>query len=284
MIAFDRDTTEVYCEAAAIGRIPAKLRFVNDSLFGQEGAQEILFGLSAGWALAAPDGQAGLDRGREELLFLRYNYARYRLALARSGGGEASRQAPEMSAWHERAQEARTQIAQANLALVVSMAARSRYSHVDFNDLVAEGNLALLRSIDTFDISRGFRFSTYAFRCVVKSFHRLAATTRRHLRGRTIELGAIGELAQRDDRGVGRQRQETIDDVREVLHSERSGLTSDERTVVIERFGLGEEGRRRTLRDLGTMLGLPHSRIRRLQKGALDKMRVMLGDEAALAR
>lgn len=309
MIAFDREIGEVYCdaggaevghpsgglgrvvhllagpEAAVYRRIPAKLRFVSDSLFGQEGCEEILLGQGARWAQSdRPDGEAGLAPGREELLFLQYNYARYRLAQARAGGGDALVQAREMVVWQERAGAARTKIAQANLALVVSMAARSRYSHVDFNDLVAEGNLALLRSIDTFDVSRGFRFSTYAFRCVVKSFHRLAATTRRHLRGGTVGLGAIGELAQRDDRGLGRQRQETIDDVREALHSERSGLTGDERTVVIERFGLGEAGRRRTLSDLGTMLGLTHSRIRRLQKGALDKMRVMLADEAALTR
>ncbi len=303
MIAFDREIGEVYCdaggaevghpsgglgrvvhllagpEAAVYRRIPAKLRFVSDSLFGQEGCEEILLGQGARWAQSdAPDGEAGLAPGREELLFLQYNYARYRLAQARAGSDDALVQAREMVVWQERAGAARTKIAQANLALVVSMAARSRYSHVDFSDLVAEGNLALLRSIDSFDVSRGFRFSTYAFQSVGKSFHRLAATARRALRIGMVGLGAVRELAEPSGQGSSRQRQEAIDSVREALESERSGLTSVERTVVMERFGLGGEGLRRSLCDVGTMMGLSHSRVRRLQKVALDKMRLVLTD------
>ena len=307
MIAFDRDrVAEVYCEADGAGdgrpswglghvvgllteaeasvfaRIPPRARFVNDPLLGQEGCQEILFGPAAQWGSSeSAAGQAGLSPEREWLLFMRLNYARYRLVQARAGAGEALARAREMVAWHVRAAAAQEQIAQANLALVISAALRSRYSHVDLSDLVAEGNLALLRSIDSFDVSRGFRFSTYAFRCVVKSFHRLAQTARRQHRTGTVDLGAIGELAGPDDR---RGRQEAIDSVREALHSRRNGLTGDERAVVIERFGLEGEGLCRSLRDVGTKMGLTCGRVRRLQKGALDKMRRLLGGEAALAR
>lgn len=310
MIAFDRDTAAgVYCEADGAGdgptswglghvmhllsqedasslrRIPIKARIVSDPLFGQEGTEDILFGPSARWALSGkPAGEAGLSPDRERLLFRQLNYARYRLAQARAGVGDALTRAREMALWHRRALAAQEHIAQANMGLVVSMAARSRYSQVDFADLVAEGNLAMLRSIDSFDVARGFRFSTYAFRCVVKSFHRLAATTRRQHRAGTVDLGAIGELPEPEDRRHRRLRQETIDSVREALHSERSGLTRVERAVVIERFGLDGEGLRRSLSDVGAMMGLTHSRVRRLQKGALDKMRMLLADDLAPAR
>ncbi|MCY2928288.1 MAG: hypothetical protein NTV86_02100 [Planctomycetota bacterium] len=119
---------------------------------------------------------------------------------------------------------------------------------------------------------------------MVKSFHRLAATVRRHHRPGTVDLGSIGELPEPEDRRLRRRRQETIDSVREALHSERSGLTGVERTVVIERFGLDGEGLRRSLSDVGAMMGLTHSRVRRLQKGALDKMRLLLAAEIASVR
>ena len=44
---------------------------------------------------------------------------------------------------------------------------------MEFVDLVAEGNMALLNAIDRFDCSRGYRFSTYACNAIVKGFAKL---------------------------------------------------------------------------------------------------------------
>ncbi|MEZ6241833.1 MAG: sigma factor [Phycisphaerales bacterium] len=52
------------------------------------------------------------------------------------------------------------------------MAKRTRMSEVDFADLVSEGNMALLRAVDKFDAGRGFKFSTYACRAILKAFSR----------------------------------------------------------------------------------------------------------------
>ena len=76
--------------------------------------------------------------------------------------------------------KARTQITQANIPLVLAMAKRCKLAAVDFAELISEGNMALLRSVDKFDCARGFKFSTYACRAILKSFSRVATKTSRY--------------------------------------------------------------------------------------------------------
>ena len=59
-------------------------------------------------------------------------------------------------------EDAKTAVTEANLRLVVFVASKYRNSPLDFTDLVQEGNLGLMRAVEKFDASRGFRFSTYA--------------------------------------------------------------------------------------------------------------------------
>ena len=60
------------------------------------------------------------------------------------------------------------------------MAKRTRMGDVDFGELVSEGNMALLRAVEKFDIGRGFKFSTYACRAILKAFSRIAMKTNRY--------------------------------------------------------------------------------------------------------
>lgn len=86
-----------------------------------------------------------------------------------------------MLRWYAIAKQYREQLAETNLALVLAMAKRVRLSEVDFADLIGEGNMALMRSVDKFDCGRGFKFSTYACRAILKSFsrHGIKVTTQK---------------------------------------------------------------------------------------------------------
>jgi RNA polymerase sigma factor (sigma-70 family) len=65
----------------------------------------------------------------------------------------------------------RNRMAQANMRLVYSVANRFRHLGLPFEDLVQEGHLGLIKAIERFDISKGFRFSTYAHIVISQSIH-----------------------------------------------------------------------------------------------------------------
>lgn len=65
----------------------------------------------------------------------------------------------------------RNRMVQANLRLVYSVANKFRYLGLAYEDLVQEGNLGLIKAVERFDFSKGFRFSTYAHIVISQSIH-----------------------------------------------------------------------------------------------------------------
>ena len=98
-------------------------------------------------------------------MFLRFNFSKLRL---RSSSENASAKiltkelAEQFVEWHRRFEHYREYLVRTNLALVLAMAKRTRLGDVDFAEIVSEGNMALIRAVDKFDVDRGFKFSTYA--------------------------------------------------------------------------------------------------------------------------
>ena len=226
-------------------------------------------------------GKTTLSADDEVRLFLRYNYARYRLGLlAQAQQRRFSKvRAKNMETWYRRAQEARTMIVEANMALVLAMAKRSWVANVEFSDLVSEGNMALLRSVEKFDVSRGFKFSTYACRAILKGFSRLATKTGRYRQRFPTEYDPELERSDYDVKKHDMQRTDWVDTLRDVLTSNRANLTCVEQTIVTERFALSSRGKKRTLAEVGKLVGLTNERVRQIQNLALNKIKTALEDE-----
>jgi RNA polymerase primary sigma factor len=89
----------------------------------------------------------------------------------------------ELEANVDRIREAKRQLTEANLRLVVSIARRYRHSGLSLLDLIQEGNLGLMKAVDKFQYRRGFKFSTYATWWIRQAITRAVADT-----GRTIRL------------------------------------------------------------------------------------------------
>jgi RNA polymerase sigma factor (sigma-70 family) len=277
--------------------IPEDVEYVWDQSFSRAGVERELFG---------PDAQVDvppwIDRSqpmdepsdtvirpnvlghdRTRILFLRYNYARYRLselAAAQRARSTAAR-ARQMVRWRLATRQSRASLVQANLALVLAMAKHARMDAVEFADLISEGNMALLRSIDKFDVSRGFRFSTYACRAILKSFSRLAGKVCQYRKRFPVEFDPALEPSDYMDQRHEAQRADSVDIVRDVLAHNRAQLTDIERRIVSDRFGIQSRDKGLTLSQVGSHIGLTNERIRQIQKRALAKIRTAVNDLVA---
>jgi RNA polymerase sigma factor (sigma-70 family) len=88
-------------------------------------------------------------------------------------------------------QSAKEHMIRANLRLVVSVAKRFAWSELAFLDLVQEGNLGLIRAVEKFDYTRGYKFSTYAMWWIRQAIQRGIADTGRAVR---LPIHVLDEL------------------------------------------------------------------------------------------
>ncbi|HSW46727.1 MAG TPA: sigma-70 family RNA polymerase sigma factor [Phycisphaerae bacterium] len=271
-------------------------QYVPHGLFRKTSAEKLLFGQAALKILPAScslnseeraDGgiECTLTGTQEILIFQQLNYARMRVAriLDRHRGQRMPvSEVPELVTWARRAINARAHIVQANMPLVLAMAKRTRLNSLDFNELISEGNLALLRCVDKFDCARGFKFSTYACRAILKSFSRVAMRTSRYRLRFPTEFDPAMEKSDSMDRKHGDAESACIDDIRDILASNRAALNDVEQTVIRERFGLesdAPDGKGKTLEQVGAIVGVTKERVRQIQNKALAKIKTILEND-----
>ena len=279
-------------------RIPTKINPVWDPSFTEPDARARFFGAKAkavevpSWRLfpETPDDAARIPKRKalsaedEKHLFLRYNYTRYRLEelSAKQRKRTSGTRALAMLEWYDRMQDVRDKLVGANMSLVLAMAKRARVPGVDFPELVSEGNMALLRAIDKFDASRGFKFSTYACRAILKGFNRMAGKTGRYMSRFGVSYDPELERSDYDVHKHEIQRDDAVDDLLDIISNNQADLCQVEQTIVIERFGLAD-GKPKTLAQVGKIVALSNERVRQLQKTALAKIRRAFTEQGAAA-
>jgi len=227
-------------------------------------------------------------------------------------------------------EEAKKQLTEANLRLVVSIAKRHVGKGMYFLDLIQEGNLGLMKAVEKYDHTKGFKFSTYATWWIrqaitraiadqartiripvhmVETIHKVSRTARQLQQengkepttdeiakklGMTNErVREIMKIAQDPvslETPIGEEEDSHLGDfvednetpapaetasyalLREQLNDVLHTLTPREEQVLKLRFGL-EDGRTRTLEEVGKKFDITRERIRQIEAKALRKLR-----------
>ena len=180
-------------------------------------------------------------------------------------------------------EDARKELIEHNLRLVVYIARRFENTGINLEDLISIGTIGLIKGITTFDSSKGARLATYAARCVeneiLMHFRAQKKSAQDVSLSDYIETGNDGSALSlmeviSDDRDLLEQvsTRESVRKLREVIDRE---LTSQERTVVICRYGLdGNKPLRQ--HEVAVKCGISRSYASRIEKRALQKLRAAL--------
>jgi RNA polymerase sigma factor (sigma-70 family) len=228
--------------------------------------------------------QVILTGAQEKVLFHQFNYARFRINRIQKDVWETAakqpnpEQAHEILQWHRIADRVREQIAETNLALVLAMAKRTRMSEVDFADLVSEGNMALLRAVDKFDAGRGYKFSTYACRAILKAFSRQGMKLSKYRQRFPTDFDPKLEKSNFLETKRSTFEKDAAEEVKRIVLQNTADLTDVERTVIEHRFGLesGELDKPMTLEQVGQIIGVTKERVRQIQNKAMEKIKLQL--------
>ena len=181
----------------------------------------------------------------------------------------------------EEAKQAKEILIERNLRLVAHIAKKYQNVDEDMEDLISTGCIGLIKAIDTFDSGKG-RLATYACRCIDNELLMLLRSKKKTSREVSL-FEPIGQDKEGNEihlMGVIEQQQpdivecmETGRNIKRLLVLIENQLTDREKQILILRYGL-QGNPETTQNEIGAQLGISRSYVSRIEKKALQKLKV----------
>ncbi|MFK8111823.1 MAG: sigma-70 family RNA polymerase sigma factor [Rubripirellula sp.] len=173
-----------------------------------------------------------------------------------------------LAEWH------RDRIVEANLRLVISIVKKFVNLNNSFDDLLSEGIMGLIRSVEKFDFGRGFRFSTYATQVVRRNSYKSVVAN--HEERQKVSDGLQDmNIDISEDEHCSAFTEQRWHDLRSRLETMLDQVDRREKLIIRSRFALGSHRRVRTLQSLADRLGISKERVRQLERRAMEKLQAM---------
>jgi len=290
-----------------------KVRFIDDTLYHQPDADEVIEHIaSEAQAALAPTASRPeenriprdlppylqdlyrtplLTPAAERALFLKFNWHKYQFVQARRKLEPQFARARDLNVLEghlRKAIDTKNAIVRANLRLVVSIARKHLRPNLSLMELISDGNMTLMRAVDSFDTHKGNRFSTYSTLALMKGFARSVPLMLADHAGTKRLGGARREALETEmpDPRAGATPVERLGH-RDEVHKLVSQLDDRERAVLLAHFGIADSADDAPSREiatrgvadqpsyeqLGERFGLSAQRIRQIERGAMAKLR-----------
>ncbi|GIX03542.1 MAG: DNA-directed RNA polymerase sigma-70 factor [Planctomycetaceae bacterium] len=216
-----------------------------------------------------------LTPSEEKYLFLHMNYCKYRAEIMRRQIDPQKPQQQLITAVERLLLEAlacRDRLVLANMRLVVSVAHKLSDQLDQLGELVGEGLLPLIRAVELFDVSRGYRFSTYATWAVR---NQMVRQLKRHRVSHDKTIGIDQQSWENipDHHRQASPEEQPLDSYRDRLQCLISQLSAREQLILSARFGLNGQPEGLSLSEIAEMVHLSKERVRQIILHALEQLR-----------
>lgn len=177
-------------------------------------------------------------------------------------------------------EEARNLLIERNLRLVVHVCKKYSNTNIDQDDLLSIGTIGLIKGVNSFNVEKGSKLSTYVSRCIDNEILMYLRSTKK-LNAEVYLNEPIGkdkddnvitleEVLENDSRSI-EEEVDTKLKIRKMYNKIKEVLKTRERTIIELRFGLTGE-KPRTQKEIAKMMGISRSYVSRIETKAISKL------------
>ena len=177
-------------------------------------------------------------------------------------------------------EEARNLLIERNLRLVVHVCKKYANTNIEQDDLLSIGTIGLIKGVNSFNLEKGSKLSTYVSRCIDNEVLMYLRSTKKmntevHLnepigKDKNDNVITLEEVLENDDKSI----EDTVDTkmkVKRMYNKIKEVLKDREKTIIELRFGLNGE-KPKTQKEIAKMMGISRSYVSRIETKAIEKL------------